>query len=154
MILEKFNKNQYYYILGEFYRILLPGTYQLSVLYNCQQVYTTNFTITNLLEFNITLTNDLFSIYNTYNLNKYAVFCSPNKQPAPCSNSYTTKISKTSIATTMPTTVTKIVTTTKMPTTTTKELTTTSKKITTTTKKLTTTSKKITTTSKKRLFFG
>ena len=111
---------------GEYYRILLPGTYQLYLLYNCQQVYATNFTIssqTKLLELNITLSNNLFNTYNNYNLNKYSVFCTSNKQPASCSNNYVTKNSKTSIPSTTSTTSKKLTTTTL------KKLTTTTSKV-------------------------
>jgi hypothetical protein len=137
---------------GEFYRILLPGTYQLSILYNCQEVYTTNFSVSKLLEFNITLTSNLFDIYNTYktnnSLNKYAAFCSPNKKPAACSNSYSTSPIMTTKPTTKPTTRTTTRTTTKTTTkTTTRKTTTTPKKL-TTTRKTTTTPKKLTTARK------
>jgi hypothetical protein len=79
----KTNKN------GEFYRILLPGTYQLELLINCTSIYKTTFKITflnELVELNITLSSNAYIFYeNLINstlspiLNKYAIFCDDYK---------------------------------------------------------------------------
>lgn len=63
---------------GEFYRILLPGTYNLTVAFNCLSVYTTKIVITNssvALQTNIVLPTSLKSFYSTSSLNRYGVFC-------------------------------------------------------------------------------
>ncbi len=78
---------------GEYYRILLPGTYSIQLMINCTTIYKSSITITKdnggLLVFNITLTDP--SLYESYRsalsgLNRYSVFCSSNMQPASCTN--------------------------------------------------------------------
>lgn len=69
----KTNKN------GEYYRLLLPGVYNLSILFDCNYIYNYRITIPNdskLLVHNVTLSNELFSIYQNKKLDKYAVYCS------------------------------------------------------------------------------
>lgn len=67
--------------LGEYYRILLPGTYKLSILLDCIRIQTYNFEIkasNPLVILNITLTNINSITYESYNnLNKFAQYC-PN----------------------------------------------------------------------------
>jgi hypothetical protein len=74
----KTNKN------GEYYRILLPGTYQLEIMINCTSIYKTTFKITflnELVELNITLSSYDYKIYqnliksSSFVLNRYALFC-------------------------------------------------------------------------------
>lgn len=84
--------------LGEYYRILLPGTHKLSLALGCDEIYSTNIEITAnklLLELNITLSNDLYGKYVNYTLkSKYSLFCTASKQPASCSNhDFTTRLS-------------------------------------------------------------
>jgi hypothetical protein len=84
---------------GEFYRILLPGTYTLTLWLNCEtQLYQKIIYITptsnNLTINNITLSNDLYSKWSMANLNKYSVFCTQSKQPKNCPNGYVTQINK------------------------------------------------------------
>ena len=64
---------------GEYYRILLPGTYQIKVMLNCDVVYQTSVQIPNnerLLIFNISLTQNIFNLSQFYTLNRYSIFCS------------------------------------------------------------------------------
>lgn len=68
----KTNKN------GEYYRILLPGTYNLELLFGCSRVYKSKIKITEeqeLLVFNVTLPNSLYRKYKTSKFNKYPTFC-------------------------------------------------------------------------------
>lgn len=68
----KTNKN------GEYYRILLPGSYKMSLMFECESVFETSIQIsavTNLLELNVTLSNDLYQAYLSKSLNRYSVFC-------------------------------------------------------------------------------
>ena len=62
---------------GEYYRILNPGTYTLTLMFNCDPIYSTQLTIgnTGLLVFNITLSTDLLTQSDYYNLNKAPLFC-------------------------------------------------------------------------------
>jgi hypothetical protein len=75
-----FKTNQY----GEYYRILLPGHYQLELMFNCTVIYSARFSIdiyalhnNGLVELNITLSNHLFTKYEKIKsgLNKYGLFC-------------------------------------------------------------------------------
>lgn len=80
-----FKTNKY----GEYYRILLPGTYQLDLMLNCTKIYSTRVivpTSPGLVQFNITLSNTLYTSYSlvSKNLNKYGLFCSISKAPASC----------------------------------------------------------------------
>lgn len=63
---------------GEYYRILLPGSYSLSVMYDCTCVYQTTINIPSdkqILELNITLPFTKSKFSGSYTLNKYPVFC-------------------------------------------------------------------------------
>ncbi len=80
-----FKTNKY----GEYYRILLPGTYQLDLMLNCTKIYSTRvFIPTNpgIVQFNITLSNTLFTKYldASKSLNRYSLFCSASKNPVCC----------------------------------------------------------------------
>lgn len=69
----KTNKN------GEYYRILLPGSYSLSVAIECLPIYQTIFEITNeskLTILNITLSQIFEEAFSTTLLNKFPLFCS------------------------------------------------------------------------------
>ena len=83
---------------GEFYRILLPGAYSLSLWLNCDtQVYQKIIYINpslNITVHNITLTTDIYIKWNMANLNKYSEFCTASKQPKNCPNGYVTEINK------------------------------------------------------------
>ena len=77
--------------LGEYYRLLLPGTYNLTILLDCTPVYSTTFQITPselLTTLNITLNNEIFFKYMSvaHSLNQYATFCTDTRQPVPCTN--------------------------------------------------------------------
>lgn len=64
---------------GEYYRLLLPSTYNLSVGLGCLSIYNTTFTIpsdSKLFVMNITISNKYFSLYSTLLLDRYSVFCS------------------------------------------------------------------------------
>ncbi len=64
--------------LGEYYRVLLPGTYSLSVSFDCESVYQTTIQIpasTLLLEKDIILSGELLDKYTSLSLNRYATFC-------------------------------------------------------------------------------
>jgi len=77
---------------GEFYRILMPGTYTLKLMLNCDEtliLYVKQFILTkseNLIELNITLDKDFYEYYHTQKLNsnpslfnRTPVFCSRNE---------------------------------------------------------------------------
>lgn len=69
----KTNKN------GEYYRILLPGVYNLSVLFQCGFIYSSQIMVpidSKLIIHNITLSNSFLPSYRSLILDKYAVFCS------------------------------------------------------------------------------
>jgi hypothetical protein len=65
---------------GEFYRILLPGQYKLSVAIECENVFETSFVIQNgsssALQLNVTLSDSLIGQYNRSSLDRYGIFCS------------------------------------------------------------------------------
>ena len=82
---------------GEFYRILMPGTYTLKLMLNCDEsfyFYVKQFTLTNsisLIELNITFDEDFYEHYylqkqnNTLTfLNKYPLFCTRNLTSNEC----------------------------------------------------------------------
>jgi hypothetical protein len=78
---------------GEYYRILLPGRYNLTVAFNCDDVLKTTFEIDKnkrLLELNITLDDSLLIRYKSANLSRYAVFC--GKSNGSCSSERPSKI--------------------------------------------------------------
>jgi hypothetical protein len=63
---------------GEYYRILLPGVYNLSVAINCLSVYETTIRVssdTRLLVFNITVANAMRTAYKNAHMNRYGRFC-------------------------------------------------------------------------------
>ena len=70
---------------GEYYRILLPGVYRIFLLFNCEQIYESEFRITNgFLVLNITLPESKLNVSNQYTLSKTPVYCS--KKPLKCLN--------------------------------------------------------------------
>ena len=97
-----FKTNKY----GEYFRILLPGTYQLELMFNCVSIYKTQVTISGanggLLELNITLSDENYQTYKTLSnsLNRYSQFCTSSKAPVSCStaNSFTSLSSSTNIS--------------------------------------------------------
>ena len=63
---------------GEFYRILLPGRYTLSVALNCSNVYQATIEvprISQLLELKIKLSRNVHERYQSSLLNRYPIFC-------------------------------------------------------------------------------
>jgi hypothetical protein len=64
---------------GEYFRILLPGTYTLWVLFGCKPIYNTTVTIPStghqLLQHNVNLDTGLLQAYQNSKLNRYASFC-------------------------------------------------------------------------------
>lgn len=62
---------------GEYYRILIPGQYTLTVLISCTNIWTTTISVpsSGLLEYNITLDNSFLSEYRKAKLDRVAVFC-------------------------------------------------------------------------------
>lgn len=65
---------------GEFYRILLPGKYSLTVLIGCNRVVTKRqITIpsSGLLEYSISLDTSYLAAYKSTKLDRNAVFCTP-----------------------------------------------------------------------------
>ncbi len=82
---------------GEFYRILLPGNYTLSVWFDCANlIYKTNFQIDSnvrLLVLNITLPDS--SLYDksiSYNLTSFSTFC--HRSTPACTNNELSKLNK------------------------------------------------------------
>ena len=73
--------------LGEYYAILLPGIYNMTLMLNCDPIYSTMARIhqNGLLVFNITLEDQYYFRSFYYNLNKYALFCTKSKGPVDCS---------------------------------------------------------------------
>lgn len=73
--------------LGEFYRILLPGKYNLVLMYNCDEFKRMEIEIpssTGLLELNITLESKYLLSSTKYSMDKYPVFCTKAFQPVTC----------------------------------------------------------------------
>lgn len=62
---------------GEYYRILLPGQYKLSVLISCTSILSTTITVpsSGLLVYNITLENGQLAQYKKNRLDRNAIFC-------------------------------------------------------------------------------
>jgi hypothetical protein len=89
---------------GEYYRLLLPGTYVMKILIHCNQVYATNVFIpqnTLLKVLNITLNQQAYDSYlqNGNIIDQNAIFCTLSRQPVKCSNDsldLTTGINNTS----------------------------------------------------------
>ena len=78
---------------GEYYRILLAGSYNLSLWLDCStQLYQQTIYVppsTNLLVLNLTLSNDIYNKWIGASLNKYSVFCTSG-MPESCLNGYST----------------------------------------------------------------
>lgn len=68
---------------GEYYRILLDGTYTLSLLFNCDQVYITTVEVKGLKELNITLPEDKSKLSANYAKKRFPLFCT--KEIVKCS---------------------------------------------------------------------
>jgi hypothetical protein len=80
--------------MGEFYRILLPGKYNLVLMYNCDELKSMEIEIpssTGLLELNITLESKHLLNSIKYSLDKYPMFCTKTFQPAACNSLNITK---------------------------------------------------------------
>ena len=79
-----FKTNKY----GEYYRILLPGTYELELMFNCDAIYGRTIKVlpNQVAEINIQLSNNLYPSYlnNKNKMDKYALFCTRDKYPANC----------------------------------------------------------------------
>lgn len=63
---------------GEYFRVLLPGNYTVSVLINCKVLYQTKVSISKenpLKTFNLTLPNRIFLIYKNSPMDSEAEFC-------------------------------------------------------------------------------
>jgi hypothetical protein len=79
-----FKTNKY----GEYYRILLPGIYELELMFNCNAVYgrTIQIVTDQVTEVNIELSNNLYASYlnNRNKMDKYPLFCSNDKSPVNC----------------------------------------------------------------------
>lgn len=76
--------------IGEYFALILPGTYNMSLLFNCDTIYNSVVYVhhtSGQLVFNITLDDRLFFLAFYYNLDKYALFCDQSKAPVDCSNS-------------------------------------------------------------------
>jgi len=72
---------------GEFYRVLLPGKYNLVLMYNCDELQSMEIEIptsTGLLELNVTLESRYLFKSIKYSLDKYPVFCTKWLQPVAC----------------------------------------------------------------------
>jgi hypothetical protein len=80
---------------GEYYRILLPGTYKLELLVNCDPIYETVITITEseaLVTHNVMLKFDQKNLtyhHDISELNRFGQFCSTEKNLVNCSLDYT-----------------------------------------------------------------
>jgi hypothetical protein len=75
---------------GEYYRILLPGSYTLILMFNCNEIKRIPIQVpstSGLLEMNIVLETEFKSQYSQLSLNKYPIFCIKENQPVPCSSS-------------------------------------------------------------------
>jgi len=60
---------------GEYYRILLDGTYEISFMYNCDSVYTQSVVVSGLKVFNVTLSEETSNLAGKYSLDRYPIFC-------------------------------------------------------------------------------
>lgn len=76
---------------GEFYRLLLPGTYRLKIMFNCDTVvYERQVQITEqspLVRLDITLSQSLQEKAKSHHLTRFALFCSKSLRPIECSSS-------------------------------------------------------------------
>lgn len=74
--------------LGEYYALLLPNTYIMSIMLNCDVIYTTKieiFSKSRLLILNVTLNEKEFEKSKTYKFDKYPLFCNRDNAPVECS---------------------------------------------------------------------
>lgn len=71
---------------GEYYRMLLPGSYELSLMLNCDQIYKNTILIpkSGLLELNIEIDSQYQVRAQSYRLDRYALFCNKAKAPIEC----------------------------------------------------------------------
>lgn len=60
---------------GEFYRILLDGTYTVSFMYNCDEIYSQTVTVNGLNTFNVTLPNDVSQLSGNYIKKRFPLYC-------------------------------------------------------------------------------
>ncbi len=77
---------------GEYYRILLPGSYTMILMFNCNEIKRVSIQIPNasgLLELDITLETQFKSQYSQYTLSKYPIFCIKANQPVACNSNGT-----------------------------------------------------------------
>lgn len=75
--------------LGEFYAMLLPGTYNMTVLLNCDPIFSKVVHIDGskkLLVTNVVLEDIFYFRAFYYKLDKYAIFCTKSKAPVDCSS--------------------------------------------------------------------
>ena len=74
--------------LGEYFTILLPGTYNMSLMFNCDIIDNSIIHIhqsTKPMVFNVTLNDRLYFRSFYYKLDQYALFCNRFKAPIDCS---------------------------------------------------------------------
>ncbi len=71
---------------GEYYKLLMSGSYTLNIMFNCETIYKTTIEIkdASLLVLNITLPNSSWEMSQRFALSKYPVFCA--RRYANCSN--------------------------------------------------------------------
>ena len=82
---------------GEYFRLLLPGKYRLSLSLDCTPstlLYSEQIEVpaaSGLLQLNIQLNDTATQLYarRSPELNKYPVFCADNQKPPACSTNYT-----------------------------------------------------------------
>lgn len=73
---------------GEYFALLIPGTYNITVMLNCDPVYSSIVHIhhyNRILIYNVTLDNLLYFQAFYYRLDKYALFCTKSKASIDCS---------------------------------------------------------------------
>ena len=76
--------------LGEYYALLLPNVYTMSIMLSCEVVYTTKIEIpfkSRLLVLNVTLGEKIYEQFRTYKLDKYPLFCNKENSPVDCTES-------------------------------------------------------------------
>jgi hypothetical protein len=77
--------------LGEYYRILSPGTYRLELLIGCVSIHSRTIEVKDSVsEINIEISNDFYAPYlnNRLSLDRYGLYCT-KKGPIECSKSST-----------------------------------------------------------------
>ncbi len=60
---------------GEYYRILLDGTYEISFMFNCDVIYNQSVVVSGLKVFNVTLPAESSKSAGNYMLQRYPIFC-------------------------------------------------------------------------------